>query len=167
MEIFDLQIIFYFQLFLPANVRHRQRVTSTTWGSLPPCKQADSFPGFYPTRVGENPGNEVGKQALNQEYSQDETKKTIKVLQVNVVLSPSRYKESQIISNSWRSLRCPILSTRGGMIRQGVWEGDKGGQANWKRSLNSQDLEMYGRQTMNNHIKMRLGCKNPHTTTDS
>ena len=26
---------------------------------------------------------------------------------------------------------------------------------------------MYGRQTMNNHIKMRLGCKNPHTTTDS
>ena len=78
-----------------------RRVTSTTWGSLPPCKQADSFPGFYPTRVGENPGNDVGKQALNQEYSQDETKKkTIKVLQVNVVLSPSRYKESQIISNS-------------------------------------------------------------------
>ena len=52
-----------------------RRVTSTTWGSLPPCKQTTSFPGFYPTRVGENPGNEVGKQALNQEYSQDETKK--------------------------------------------------------------------------------------------
>ena len=55
-----------------------RRVTSTTWGSLPPCKQATSFPGFYTTRVGENPGNEVGKQALNQEYSQDETKKTHK-----------------------------------------------------------------------------------------
>ena len=100
MEIFDLQIIFYFQSFLPANVRHRQAGYLNYLGFPTSMQTGRLVPRFYPTRVGENPGNEVGKQALNQEYSQDETKKTIKVLQVNVVLSPSRYKESQIISNS-------------------------------------------------------------------
>ena len=52
--------------------------------------------------------------------------KAIKVLQEHVVLSLSRYKESQIISISWRSLRSPIV--------QGEWF-DRGGGGDKARGV--------------------------------